>query len=106
MNRPVARVNPRLLRCAAALLSALVLATQTAGVTHRHADESLPAGQPAKVCDLCTALHAKAPAPEASASAQHVATPLRLAAAPERLSLPSRPACAHRSRAPPFFRSI
>ncbi|MEX0735553.1 MAG: hypothetical protein WD944_00700 [Steroidobacteraceae bacterium] len=106
MNRAIAPASSRLLRCAAAVLAALVLATQTASIAHRHAVESLPAGQPAKVCDLCTALHAKAAPPEVAAAAHHVAAPLRLAAAAERPSLPNRPACAHQSRAPPFLRSI
>jgi hypothetical protein len=88
------------------LLGLLLVATQAASIAHHHGDDALPADAPAKVCELCTAMQSGAPAPAAAAVTQHAQIPLRVAAVSERTPLPQQRACAHRSRAPPFFRSI
>jgi len=91
---------------AATLLALLLLAVQTASLTHEHAADSLPSDQQIQACDLCTGLHASAPPPASAAVAHHIATPLLFLPVSIARSLPSRPAAAHRSRAPPAFRSI
>jgi len=85
-------------------IALVLLAAQTASLSHQHADDALPAGQQSAVCDLCTGLHASAPAPEAAAVAHHAGAVILLPAAVLRLALPSRPSGAHRSRAPPLLR--
>jgi len=89
------------------LLCSLVLVViQTAAVTHEHAADTLPAGQQVQTCDLCTGLQASAPPPAAASVSHHAAASLRFLPVAATQFLPSRPAAAHRSRAPPSFRSI
>jgi hypothetical protein len=95
VNRPIAL-----------LFALLVLAVQTASLTHDHAADAAPAGQQAQACDLCTGFQASAPPPASATVAHHGVAPLRFRPASVAQSLPSLPAAAHRSRAPPSFRSI
>lgn len=88
------------------LLALLVLAVQTASLTHEHQGDQQPSNQQAQTCDLCTGLQASAPPPASVAVAHHAVAPLRFLPTSAPQSLPSRPAAAHRSRAPPSFRSI
>lgn len=99
-------IDLRFGRRLAALLAFLLLATQTASVAHRHANDSLPTGHQAQVCDICAGFQAAAPAPEVAGPTHHAPTALRLAAVALPLRLPAQRAAAHRSRAPPAFRSI
>lgn len=92
-------------RPAVLLFALFLVVVQTAALTHDHADNAGPAGTAAQVCELCTAFQASAPAPEAAAATRHVVIALEPAAAPARQALPVRFASAHRSRAPPAFRS-
>lgn len=102
-------LNPdrlHVMRRFAVLLAFLLLAAQTASATHRHADDSLPTGHQAQVCDFCAGFQAAAPAPDIAAPMQHSSPALTLTAAADPLRLPAPRVAAHRSRAPPAFRSI
>jgi hypothetical protein len=94
-------------RFAEALLFALLLvAVQTAILTHDHDDSSGPAGAAVQSCEFCVGNHASAPAPEPADPVRPQALAQRFAG---RLAGPTRPARisgAHRSRAPPAIRSV
>lgn len=87
----------------ALLLALLLLAVQTAVLTHEHGSAA-PAGAVVQSCEFCVGHHAAAPAPDPAVAALPVSHPIlllsRSAPAPV-----ARPAAAHRSRAPPAFRS-
>jgi hypothetical protein len=88
------------------LLALLLVAVQTALLTHEHGDGQAPAGAAAQSCEYCSSHSAAAPAPDGP-SASLPAAPLALPAASERREVfPSRISAAHRSRAPPPIRSI
>lgn len=95
-----------MIRPVALLFALLVLAVQTASLTHEHAADSMPSDQQIQACDLCTGLQASAPPPAAASVCRHAAASLRFLPVSATQFLPSRPAAAHRSRAPPSFRSI
>jgi hypothetical protein len=88
----------------ALLLALLLVAVQTAILAHGHED-SASSGVAAQSCEFCAGHHAAAPAPESAGShhPDHRSTisgglpVVAAAAAPVR--------SAHRSRAPPAFRS-
>jgi len=86
-------------------LALLLIAVQAAVLTHEHGASASPAGQSVPSCEFCTGSHAAAPAPDPEVAGHFEARPLRLATA----FVPADPAferrAAHRSRAPPFFRS-
>lgn len=86
----------------ALLLALLLLAVQTAILTHEHEGSAAAAAQ---TCEFCVGHHAAAPAPEASVSTHPEFRPLRLASIAEALVPASLPGNAHRSRAPPVLRS-
>ncbi len=89
----------------ALLLALLLLAVQTAIITHEHEGNTAPAGAAAQSCEFCVGHHAAAPAPDTGAAVRHDFRPIRLPAV-ERLVVPtSLTGTAHRSRAPPLFRS-
>lgn len=89
----------------ALLLALLLLAIQTAILTHAHDGSAAPAGAAAQSCEFCVGHHAAAPAPDASPGACPDFRPIRLPALVG-LAIPaSLPGNAHRSRAPPVFRS-
>lgn len=93
-------------RCSEALLLALLLlAIQTAILTHEHDGSAAPVGAAAQSCEFCVGHHAAAPAPEAGVSTNPDFRPIRLPALAG-LDVPaSLPGNAHRSRAPPVLRS-
>ncbi|MEX1993829.1 MAG: hypothetical protein WD929_04135 [Steroidobacteraceae bacterium] len=93
-------------RSVALLFGLLVLAVQTASLTHEHAAETLPTGQQVQACDFCTGLQASAPPPASVGVAHHAVAPPHFQLVSATQSLPSRPTGAHRSRAPPSLRSI
>jgi hypothetical protein len=95
VNRPIAL-----------LFALLVLAVQTASLTHDHAADAAPAGQQAQACDFCTGFQASAPPPASAVVAHPAVAPAVFLPFATTQSLPARPATAHRSRAPPSFRSI
>jgi hypothetical protein len=93
----------------AVLLSCLLLAAQWVLLTHDHADghadDHAPSQHAAHGCDLCVAFAAAAPAP---APAAGLALPPAVAPLPPvvAVTVSSRfESGAHRSRAPPAFRS-
>ena len=87
------------------LLALLLLAIQTAILTHEHEGSAAPAGAAALSCEFCVGHHAAAPAPEAGVSTHPDFRPIRLPALAG-LDVPaSLPGNAHRSRAPPVLRS-
>ncbi|MEX2149413.1 MAG: hypothetical protein WD793_04330 [Steroidobacteraceae bacterium] len=90
----------------ALLLALVLLSVQVASIGHTHGGDSLPSGAQAAACDFCTGSHAGAAAPEITAVARHAPAPIILSAATTQQEQPLRPAGAHRSRAPPTFRSI
>ena len=88
----------------ALLLALLLLAVQTAILTHEHEGSAAPAGAVAQSCEFCVGHHAAAPAPEVAIAAPDF-RPVRLPALASAF-VPASPAGnAHRSRAPPLFRS-
>jgi hypothetical protein len=89
----------------ALLLALLLLAVQTAVLTHEHEGSAGPAGAAAQSCEFCVGHHAAAPAPEAAVAAHPEFHPLLLPAPASAFVLAGRPGSAHRSRAPPVFRS-
>jgi hypothetical protein len=89
----------------ALLLALFLLAVQTAILTHEHDGSAAPAGAVAQSCEFCVGHHAAAPAPDFGAAAHHYLRPIRLPALAG-LGVPAPVAgSAHRSRAPPVFRS-
>ncbi len=89
----------------ALLLALLLLAVQTAILTHEHEGNAAPAGTAAQSCELCVGHAAAAPAPEAAAAARPDFSPILLPASGSAFVPAGRPASAHRSRAPPVIRS-
>jgi hypothetical protein len=89
----------------ALLLALLLLATQTAILTHEHEGRAAPAGAAAQSCEFCVGHHAAVPAPEAGVSTHPDFRPFRLASVTEGFLPASLPGNAHRSRAPPVLRS-
>lgn len=89
----------------ALLLALLLLAVQTAILTHAHADDARPAGAATQGCEFCAGHHSAAPAPDAAAAARPDFHPALLQASSGACLPASRSASAHRSRAPPAFRS-
>jgi len=53
--------RPQILRRLAVAFAFLLLAAQTASIAHQHADDSLPSGHRAQVCDFCAGFQAGAP---------------------------------------------
>ena len=89
----------------ALLLALLLLAVQTAIVTHEHEGSAAPAGVAAQSCEFCVGHHAAAPAPEAGVATHPAFRPYRLASIAEAFLPASLSGNAHRSRAPPVLRS-
>ena len=89
----------------ALLLALLLLAVQTAILTHEHEGNSAPAGAAAQSCELCVGHSAAAPAPEAAVAALPDFRPIHLLALASAFVPASLLGNAHRSRAPPAFRS-
>jgi len=89
----------------ALLLALLLLAVQTAILTHEHEGSAAPAGAAAQNCELCVGHSAAAPAPEAAVAAHPDFRPVRLPALASAFVPAPLPSNAHRSRAPPAFRS-
>jgi hypothetical protein len=89
----------------ALLLALLLLAVQTATLTHEHEGSAAPAGAAAQSCELCVGHHAAAPAPEAAIAALPDFRPILLPAHASAFVPASLSGNAHRSRAPPLFRS-
>lgn len=89
----------------ALLLALLLLAVQTAILTHEHEGSAAPAGAAAQSCEFCVGHHAAAPAPDA-AVAEHPEFHSLWLPAPASAFVPAgRAGSAHRSRAPPVLRS-
>jgi len=86
-------------------LALLLLAVQTAILTHEHEGGLAPAGIAAQSCEFCVGHHAAAPAPEPGVATRPDFRLFRLASIAEAFVPASRPGNAHRSRAPPVFRS-
>jgi len=89
----------------ALLLALLLVAVQTAILAHGHED-SASSGGAAQSCELCTGHHAAAPAPDPAAA---TLPDLRSTPLPDlqvAANIPARSRSAHRSRAPPIFRSL
>jgi hypothetical protein len=89
----------------ALLLALLLVLVQTAILAHGHEDGA-PSGGAAQSCEICAGHQAAAPAPEAGQSTHPdlrsiPGTDLRVVA-----TLPGRCRTAHRSRAPPAFRTV
>jgi hypothetical protein len=92
-------------RLAEALLLALFLvAVQTAVLTHDH-DQSAPAGVVAQGCDFCAGGHSPAAAPPPASGAPDAELDSPGWPATSSPAVSSRFRAAHRSRAPPSFRS-
>jgi len=91
----------------ALLLALFLLAVQTAIVAHDHGagTGTAPFGAVAQNCEFCTGHSAAAPAPERGSAARHEPQSLRLPRLADDPVLPAPVAAAHRSRAPPSFRS-
>lgn len=89
----------------ALLLALLLLAIQTAILTHEHEGSGAPAGAAAQSCEFCVGHHAAAPAPDASLAARPDFRPIRLPPLSGHFVPASPTGNAHRSRAPPVFRS-
>ena len=89
----------------ALLLALLLLTVQTAILTHEHEGSAAPAGAAAQSCELCVGHSAAAPAPEAAVAAHPDFRPVRLSGLASAFIPAGRPGSAHRSRAPPVFRS-
>lgn len=90
----------------ALLFALLLIAVQTAILTHDHGDPQAPAGAAAQACEFCVGNHSAAPAAELAAAARHAAPPLLLSMPETGPPQPIRPPSAHRSRAPPALRSV
>jgi hypothetical protein len=86
----------------ALLLALLLLAVQTAILTHEHRSAA-PTGA-VQSCEHCVDHHAAAPAPDPAVAAVPYFHPILLLSPSARIP-GARPAAAHRSRAPPVFRS-
>lgn len=89
----------------ALLLALLLLAVQTAVLTHEHEGSAAPSGVSAQSCEFCAGHHAAAPAPDAAVSTHPDFRPSRPASLAEGFVPASLSGNAHRSRAPPVFRS-
>ncbi len=89
----------------ALLLALLLLAVQTAILTHAHGDDAPPAGTAAQGCEFCAGHHSAAPAPDAAVAARTDFQPALLKALSGAFLPARRSAAAHRTRAPPAFRS-
>jgi hypothetical protein len=93
-------------RLTQALLLALVLVTvQAAILVHDHGSTPVPAGASAQACEFCSAGHSAAPAPDREVAGHFEARPIQLSAAPHFPHPEHDYRAAHRSRAPPAFRS-
>lgn len=92
----------------ALLLSCVLLAAQWVLLTHHHeahADDHAPGHEAAHVCDLCVAFAGSAAAPTSPAT---LSVPPAVGPVPPAAVVPAftrAPDGAHRSRAPPSFRS-
>lgn len=89
----------------ALLLALLLLAVQTAILTHEHEGSAAPAGAAAQSCEFCVGHNAAAPAPDAAVAAHPGFHPLLRPAPASAFVLAGRSGSAHRSRAPPVSRS-
>jgi len=89
----------------ALLLALLLLAVQTAILTHAHEGSTAPAGAAAQNCEFCAGHHAAAPAPDSGVAVRHDLRPIRLPAIAGLVVPASLAGNAHRSRAPPLLRS-
>jgi hypothetical protein len=89
----------------ALLLALLLLAVQTAILTHEHKGSAAPAGAAAQSCEFCVGHHTAAPAPDAAVAAHPGSHPPLLPTPASAFVLTGRSGSAHRSRAPPVFRS-
>jgi hypothetical protein len=89
----------------ALLLALLLVAVQTAVLTHEHEGSAAPAGATAQSCEFCTGNHAGAPAPEAGGASLPDLQSTRIPDPRVVFTFPVRSRAAHRSRAPPVFRS-
>lgn len=89
----------------ALLLALLLLAVQTAILTHEHEGSSAPAGAAAQSCEFCVGHHAAVPAPDSGVGLRHAFRSIHLPPIAG-LAVPASPTGnAHRSRAPPLLRS-
>jgi hypothetical protein len=89
----------------ALLLALLLLAVQTAILTHEHEGSAAPAGVAAQSCEFCVGHHAAEPASDIGVAVRHDLRPIRLPAIADLVAPASLTGNAHRSRAPPLFRS-
>ena len=88
------------------LLALLLVAVQTAILTHEHEFSAAPAGATAaQSCEFCTGHHPAAPAAEAGSASLPDLQSTRIPDPRVVAALPARTRAAHRSRAPPTFRS-
>lgn len=89
----------------ALLLAVLLVAVQTAILAHGH-DESASSGAAAQSCEFCAGHHSAAPAPEAGgptlSGPRSTGFPVHQVPAARAADVRA----AHRSRAPPAFRSV
>jgi hypothetical protein len=90
----------------ALLLALLLIAVQTAILTHEHGDGQAPAGAALQSCEFCTGHQGALPAPDPAEASKHAAPPLLIAETKAGPPRAIRLAAAHRSRAPPASRSI
>lgn len=89
----------------ALLLALLLVAIQTTILAHGHEDRAT-SGAAAQSCEFCAGHQSAAPAPEPG---QRTRPDLRLILVADLqvvAALPARASAAHRSRAPPAFRSV
>jgi hypothetical protein len=99
------RYHKKMRRLHEALLLALLLVTvQTAFLAHGHEDD-VSSGAAAQSCEFCTGHHAAAPAPEPAGSTCPDLRSTLSRGQPVVARVPAAARSAHRSRAPPTFRS-
>lgn len=89
----------------ALLLALLLLAVQTAILTHEHDSSAAPSGATAQSCEFCAGHHGGAPPPAALVTAYPDSRPVLPPAAAGHQLPAARFDSANRSRAPPFVRS-
>jgi hypothetical protein len=88
----------------ALLLALLLVAVQTTILAHGHED-SATSGAAAQSCEFCAGHQSAAPAPEAGQRTRPDLSSTQGPGLQVIAALPARAWAAHRSRAPPIFRS-
>lgn len=87
------------------LLAVLLLAVQTVVLVHEHEGSGVPASAAAQGCEFCVGHLSAAPAPEPGRTVQPDLDAERIPGPAGFADLPAEARAAHRSRAPPAFRS-